>query len=224
VNIGSQASQQDVLATLAGTDTYWVQADRLDWITIPGSAVTLHSPSGATRNGRVIKRLGNLEEKGRMARILIAVNDPLCLTAENQERTPLLLGQYVRVDVQGRELEQVYSIPRSALRENHRIWIAAPNGTLDIREVDVRWRAEKNILISGNLRDGERLITTDITTPMQNRADCLDDTKFGGGQHPDGHSAGWWCDFREKHQAGVPARRRARHGECECALPRCQPR
>jgi len=171
VNIGSQASQQDVLATLAGTDTYWVQAsvpvDRLDWITIPGSAVTLHSPSGATREGRVIKRLGNLEEKGRMARILIAVDDPLCLTPKNQDCTPLLLGQYVRADVKGRELEQVYSIPRSALRENRLVWIASPNGTLDIREVDVRWRAEKNILISGNLRDGERLITTDITTPMQ---------------------------------------------------------
>jgi len=170
VNIGSQASQQDVLATLAGTDRYWVQAsvpvDRLEWITIPGSAVTLHSPSGATREGRVIKRLGNLEEKGRMARILIAVNDPLCLTAENQERTPLLLGQYVRVDVKGRELEQVYSIPRSALRENRLIWIASPNGTLDIREVDVQWRAEKTVLVSGNLSDGERLITTDITTPM----------------------------------------------------------
>ena len=171
VNVGSQASQQDVLATLAGTDTYWVQAsvpvDRLDWITIPGSAVTLHSPSGAIRDGRVIKRLGNLEEKGRMARILIAVDDPLCLTAKNQDCTPLLLGQYVRVDVMGRELEQVYSIPRSALRENRWVWIAAPNDTLDIREVDVRWRAEKNILVSGNLRDGERLITTELTTPMQ---------------------------------------------------------
>ena len=102
-----------------------------------------------------------------MARILIAVDDPLCLTSQNQNCTPLLLGQYIRVDVKGRELEQVYSIPRSALHENRLIWIAAPNSTLDIRKVDVRWRAEKNILISGNLSDGERLITTDITTPMQ---------------------------------------------------------
>ncbi len=171
VNIGSQASQQDVLATLAGTDRYWVQAsvpaDRLPWITIPGSVATLHTSSGATREGLVIKRLGNLEEKGRMARILIAVDDPLCLTSENPECTPLLLGQYVRVDVQGRELEQVYSIPRSALHENRLVWIAAPNSTLELREVDVRWRAEKSVLVSGNLSDGERLITTELTTPMQ---------------------------------------------------------
>ncbi len=171
VNIGSQASQQDVLATLAGTDTYWVQAsvpaDRLQWMTIPGSTATLHTSGGATREGLVIQRLGDLEEKGRMARILIAVDDPLCLTPANEGRTPLLLGQYIRVDVKGSELEQVYSIPRSALHENRLVWIAAPNGTLDIREVDVRWRAEKNILVSGNLSDGERLITTELTTPMQ---------------------------------------------------------
>jgi len=171
VNIGSQASQQDVLATLAGTDTYWVQAsvptDRLQWMTIPGSMATLHTSEGTTREGLVIKRLGNLEEKGRMARILIEINDPLCLTPENKERTPLILGQYVRAEVKGRELEHVFSIPRSALHENSLIWIAAPNSTLDIREVDVRWRAEKNILISGTLQAGERLITTDITTPMQ---------------------------------------------------------
>ena len=171
VNVGSQASQQDVLATLAGTDRYWIQVsipvDRLQWITIPGSTATLYTASGATREGRVIKRLGNLEEKGRMARILIAVEDPLCLQDKNKERPSLLIGQYVRVDVKGLGLEQVYPIPRSALHENRFIWIASPENTLDIREIDVRWRAEKTILISGDLSNGDRLITTELSTPMQ---------------------------------------------------------
>ena len=171
VNVGSQAAQQDILATLAGTDTYWIQVsipvDRLHWITIPGSLATLHTASGATREGHVIKRLGNLEEKGRMARILIAVDDPLCLKPENKNATSLLIGQYVRVDVRGLELEQVYAIPRNALHENRFIWIASPENTLDIREIDVRWRAEKTILISGNVSNGDRLITTELTTPMQ---------------------------------------------------------
>jgi len=171
VNVGSQASLQDVLANLAGTDAYWVlvsiPVDRLGWVKVPGSSARIISPSGAVREGRVIKLLADLEEKGRMARLLIEVRDPLCLLPENADRTPLLIGEYVRAEISGRELQQVYSIPRKALHNNQNIWIATPDNTLDIRRVDVLWRDEQRILVRDSMRAGERLIVSDLTAPIQ---------------------------------------------------------
>lgn len=172
VNVGSQASES--LAKLVGTDRYWVQAsipvDQLRWITIPGSTATLVSASGAKHPGSVIKLLGNLEEKGRMARILIEVADPLCLKPENAGKVPLLLGEFVRAEVSGRELNGVYRIPRNALHEDKQIWIAAPDNTLDIRQVSVLWRGKSSALIADGPNEGELLVISDITTPMQGLA------------------------------------------------------
>lgn len=170
INIGSQASLQDVLAHLAGTDSYWVQVsipvDRLDWIEIPGSAARIISNSGAVRDGRVIRLLGDLEEKGRMARLLVEVRDPLCILPEQAGQKSLLLGEYVRTEISGRRLEQVFTIPRKALRENSAVWIAGEDGRLDIRHAEVLWRDAEQVIIRDGFRDGERLIVSDLTAPV----------------------------------------------------------
>jgi len=174
VNVGSQvASTQDRLATLTGTDTYWVQVsipvDRIEWVEIPGSAVNLISPSGAVRTGRVIKLLGDLEEQGRMARLLVEVNDPLCLTSENADSKPLLLGEYVKAEVSGRTLSDVFRIPRNALKENNHIWIAN-NDTLLEHSVNVLWRDAEQVLIRDGLKDGQLLIISDLSAPVPGMA------------------------------------------------------
>lgn len=170
VNIGSQASQQDVLAELAGTDAYWitvsVPVDRIPWITIPGSRALIYSTGNSVREGTVIRLLGDLEEKGRMARVLIEVKDPLALQPENSGRKPLLIGEYVRADIEGKVLNEVFSIPRSALRENSQVWLATGTNTLAIRSVDVVWRDADRVIVSNNLTAGETLIISDITAPI----------------------------------------------------------
>lgn len=170
VNIGSQTTPAGQLARLAGTDTYWIKVsipvDRLPWLEIPGSDVKVSSGSGAVRHGRVIKLLGDLEEKGRMARLLVEIDDPLCLRPENADKKPLLLGEFVRAEISGREQENVCRIPRNALHENRFVWIAQ-NDKLDIREVGILWRDAEQVLVCNGVADGEQLIVSDMTTPIQ---------------------------------------------------------
>lgn len=170
VHIGSQASLQTELAELVGTDAYWIQVsisvDRLSWVSVPGSNVQITSASGAKREGKVIKLMGNLEEKGRMARLLVEVEDPLCLKPENADKKPLLLGEYVRVVIEGRELSDAFTIPRSSLRENSQIWIATKDHKLDIRTIEVLWRDSEKVILRDGLNDGDLLITSDINIPI----------------------------------------------------------
>jgi RND family efflux transporter MFP subunit len=170
VYVGSQAALQSELGMLVGTDVYWVTVsiavDRLRWVDIPGSRARLISASGAARDGTVIKLLGDLEETGRMARLLVEVQDPLCIRPENSGQRPLLLGEYVQVEIEGKRLENVFKIPRLALRENSSVWIAA-GGRLDIRKVAVIWRDLDQVIIRDSLKPGEQLIVSDLTAPMQ---------------------------------------------------------
>lgn len=169
-NLGSQAAQQDELAELAGTDAYWVTVsipvDRIEWVTIPGSTARIYSGNQSIREGKVIKLLGSLEEKGRMARLLIEVKDPLAQLPENAGKKPLLIGEYVRADIDGRVLDHVFSIPRNALRENSQIWLASADDKLDSRKVEVLWRDADRALIKEGLSDGDKLIVSDITAPI----------------------------------------------------------
>jgi RND family efflux transporter MFP subunit len=180
VDVGSQVSSQEQLAELVGTDIYWIQAsipvDRLNWIRIPrqtsetGSKVRIFHRNEYEHSGTVIKLLGDLEQEGRMARVLIEVRDPLGLSAKEKEQLPLLIGEYLRLEIQGRQLDNVYRIPRSALRENTRIWVASSNDTLKIREVDVLWRDTQTVLFRDGLEPGDRLIVSELPTPVESMA------------------------------------------------------
>ncbi|MDF7801624.1 efflux RND transporter periplasmic adaptor subunit [Pontiellaceae bacterium B1224] len=170
VNIGSQANLTSQLGELIGTDAYWITisipVDRLSWVTIPGSSVEIQSMSGAVRTGTVIKLMGSLEEKGRMARLLVEVKDPLCLTPENADKKPLLLGEFVQTIIDGTELEEVFSIPRNSLREGSVVWIATDDQKLAIREVEVLWRDADQVLFRDGLNNGDQIIISDINTPI----------------------------------------------------------
>lgn len=170
VEIGSRVSITDTLATLVDTREYWVEAtvavDRLPWITLPskeggGSTVRIRSQaSGAEREGRILRLRGDLEEQGRMARMQISLPGPL-----EASPAPILLGEYVRLDIEGRRLENVIRLPRAALRDNDTVW-TVHNATLAIRPVKVAWRDTDWVLISGGLDSGETVVTSDLGTPI----------------------------------------------------------
>jgi RND family efflux transporter MFP subunit len=176
VDIGSQVSGQEKLAELVGTDEYWIQAsipvDRLSWIKIPrnsaesGSKVRIFYRNADERTGRVIKLLAALETEGRMARILVAVKDPLGLTTAGKNQLPLLIGEYVRIEIEGRQLQNVFRIPRAALRDDANLWIVSNDGELEIRNVEIIWRDTQTVLLRQGLEPGDRLIVSDLPSPI----------------------------------------------------------
>jgi RND family efflux transporter MFP subunit len=177
VNLGSQVTEQQSLADLVGTDTYWVQAsipvERLSWIGIPQNlgdpASTAHIFYARVfkREGRVIRLMGDLSDGGRMARILIEVNDPLGLDQATNKQPPLLIGDYVHVQITGNILENVYQIPRTALRDNTFIWIMNEHSQLEIKEIHPVWREVDTVLIDGGIEPGQLLVITDLSAPVE---------------------------------------------------------
>lgn len=183
VDLGSHVSPGGRLATLYGTDTYWVEilvpVDELQWIDVPrtatgrGSEVRIfHRPSWGEKHrlGRVLRIMPGLESASRMARLIVEIDDPLCLAPANAGLPPVTIGAYVRAEIHGATVENIFAIPRTALRDETKIWIMTPADTLDIREIDAIWSDGEKVYARADAVDGERLIVSDLNTPVRGMA------------------------------------------------------
>lgn len=180
VNLGSQVTTQEKLADLVGTDAYWVQVslpvEKLRWIQVPngqskhGSQAKIMYRRENVRQGRVVRLLPDLSKEGRMARLLIEVQDPLDLQAKGKKRPMLLIGEYVRVSIEGEELSGVYRIPRPALRNDSEVWLVDDDNRLAIRTVKIIWRDEDSVVVQDGIEPGERLVVSDLAAPIAGMA------------------------------------------------------
>lgn len=177
VKLGDQATPQTVLGRLVGTDAYWVRTsiptDQIRWIHVPNgddvvTTAEIQIGTGAAREGRVLKLLSDLEPVGRMARLLVQIDDPLDLCSAGESRKPVLLGEYVRVEIQGRTIEDVFVVPRYAVRENRELWLLDDDDKLHIQNASVIWKDTDNAVLT-DVAPGSRLIVSDLAAPVEGR-------------------------------------------------------
>lgn len=177
VNIGSQIAPGDNLGRLVGIDEYWIVAtvpvSKLPWISFPGidnpegSEVKIRNHTaredGHFRTGYVYRLIGALEDQTRLARILITVPDPLSSPGVPQKLPPLIIGSFVEVNIIGNEVENVVRLNRDYTRKNNTVWIMEGD-TLNIKDINIRFQDARYAYISEGLEDGEKIVTTNLTT------------------------------------------------------------
>lgn len=176
VDLGQYVTNQNVVARMVGTDSFWVRVSipvaALEWVAREEgkSHATVRMDVGQgqviEKPAHLVRLLGDLDPRGRLARVLVEVEDPLDLELPLAERRPLLLGSFVEVIIEGRDLEDVALIPRIALREGDTVWIMKPDDTLEVRPVEPTWRGPEKVYVRNQLEAGERLITSRIATPV----------------------------------------------------------
>ncbi|MGF1529461.1 MAG: efflux RND transporter periplasmic adaptor subunit [Candidatus Competibacterales bacterium] len=186
VDRGAQVTPSTTLATLVGTDQFWLEVtvplEDLTWIDLPsprdsgavGSPVRVYADDpwgqGVHRTGRVLRRAAALTDDSRMAVLYIAIDDPLSLDPEGEGLPPLLLGTFVRAEIQGRPVANAVALDRALLRDGDRVWLLTPDDTLAIRPVTVAHRGLERVLITRGLNPGERVIRSDLPVAVAGMA------------------------------------------------------
>ncbi len=180
VGVGSQVSRGQSLGRLVSVDSYWVTAtvplDKLSRIQFgegsapAGSRVVLRSratwPEGATREGRVDRLIGALDENTRLARVNVVVEDPLARQASANDQPPLIIGALLEVTIEGAPLAGVVRLERSYLRENNTVWVN-DDGELRIAAVDVVFSDARHVYIRDGLADGAAVVTTGLSAIVE---------------------------------------------------------
>ena len=101
-----------------------------------------------------------LDEATRAITFTVEVKNPLEKFSPGVH-PPLLSGMFVRVRIRGITVQDVFVIPRSALRPGNRVYIF-DNGLLDVRPVEVIRKGKDEVVIGNGLQESEKLILSAI--------------------------------------------------------------
>jgi len=169
VDIGQHINMGVPVAMIYSTDLAEIEVGvpigELLWINIPGAAATvklnLDEGTQFQWEGRVDRTLGVIDERERLARVVVQVKRPF--DKRSEKGLDLSIGTFIEVEIEGREINDVIPMPRRAIREGSTVWIARPDSTLDIREVIIKRLTPTEALISDGVQPGERVILSQVS-------------------------------------------------------------
>jgi len=168
ISPGQLVGPASQLAVLFNTDLVEIEIglplSDLAWLEIPGAPAKITLEAGGDQTvwtGSVDRSVGVIEEISRLARVVVRVKEPFQQQASTAPE--LAIGSFVTVQIEGRPINQVFPIPRSALHENRTVWIANPDSTLDIRRVQLARMSSTEAYVTSGLNQDEHLILTQIS-------------------------------------------------------------
>ncbi|MCB0330546.1 MAG: efflux RND transporter periplasmic adaptor subunit [Bdellovibrionales bacterium] len=180
VEIGRYVGPQENIAMVVSTREFEIEVQvprsELRWLpslvnnessSLPATIVQrLKDGLEYRKEGRAVKLLSDVDSAGRMAKVRVLVDDPLTVSSEHE--LPLLVGTYVEVLIQGKEVEGVYAIPQRAVREGGVIWTVSDQNTLQSYKVEIVLSAPKTVYARGaNLPSALKVITNALPGALE---------------------------------------------------------
>ena len=174
VDLGQFINKGSTLAQIYAIDTAEVRLpfnnQQLGFVALPGvgdnhsSPVVFSADVGGTEyqwEGNITRSEGAIDASSRQLYMIAEVDNPYNLQSD---RPPLRVGQYVTAKVTGKVLNDVYVIPRAALREEREVLIVDELNTLQSRSVNVVWKDAETAVIDQGLNDGDVISITALGT------------------------------------------------------------
>ncbi|VAX01709.1 Membrane fusion protein of RND family multidrug efflux pump [hydrothermal vent metagenome] len=114
----------------------------------------------------IVRSEGMVDQRDRLVYLVAQVKDPYTIVSEYPNRPPLAFGLYVDAIIEGRAFDNIIKIPRDALRNEHHVWLATAENTLEIKKITLLHKGIDSIYISSGISTGDRIIITplDIVT------------------------------------------------------------
>lgn len=178
VDLGQYVVVGQSVGSAYGVDVMEIEVpledDELKWFYIPLNSVqsgegNYENFADATVNanfagksyswrGKVVRTTGQIDRKSRMISVIVQVRDAV---NPDSGKPPLLPGAFTEVFIEGKVLEDVFILPRSAVHNDNEVWIADGN-SLRIEDVDVARFDKEYAYITSGISAGQEIITTPL--------------------------------------------------------------
>jgi RND family efflux transporter MFP subunit len=197
VDLGQFVAPGTVLGTVFATDIAEIRLPLTDedlaFIDLPlatgsrtdeGPEVTLTAMQRGREqqwHARIVRSEGVVDENSRVTYAVARIDDPYRLHTEG---TPLPMGTFVSAAIRGQPLDDVYEVPRYALRGSDELLFLDADDTVRIHSVKIVHADAENAYIGEGVQPGERIVLTAIEAPfngMPVRVSGEDDTAPGLG-------------------------------------------
>ncbi len=130
----------------------------------PRLKVTLttgNSERGGQWQAEIIRTEGVIDERSRVTYAVAQVVDPYGVLGKS-DQAELKVGTFVRAEIQGRRVNNVFKLPRSVLRSDNTVLVASADRKLEIRPVNVLRAEPRWVYIRDGIVDGDMVITTTL--------------------------------------------------------------
>ncbi len=178
VDLGQFVSRGNPVATIFATDYAEIRlpiaSQQLSYLDIsitgelasdPPSPVTVTGELGNTKfiwTGKLVRTEAEIDSRSRMIYAVARIrNDELA------DMPRLVIGLFVQAEIQGRLIEQVIRLPRSALRDANQVLVVNVDSRLSFRQVTVLRVEHDEVLISHGLDNGERVCVSPLQTVVE---------------------------------------------------------
>lgn len=109
--------------------------------------------------GRLVRTEAEIDSRSRMLyAIARVVEDP------DSDQPSLPVGLFVQAEIEGRQVDSVVSLPRTALRNETQVLVVDRENRLRYRNVELLRFEQDTVLISGGLNEGELINISPIQT------------------------------------------------------------
>ena len=113
----------------------------------------------ATWQAVLVRSEGTIEQSSRAQYLVAQVSDPYNIKRRN-DRMPLLIGSFVQAKVSGKTINDVYPLPRNALRSNNRVATVDSDQRLKLFAVDYLFEDRSNYYINKGLEGQVEIVTS----------------------------------------------------------------
>jgi multidrug efflux system membrane fusion protein len=130
----------------------------------PQPEVVLSADYGGKRfswKGRIVRTEGELDPRTRMIHAVARVEDPYG-RGDDPTRPPFAVGLFVEAEIEGRLVDDIYTLPRAALRGNNRVVVVDGESRARLRPITLLQQLPDRVLVASGLEPGDRVVTSPL--------------------------------------------------------------
>ncbi len=128
-----------------------------------GPTVDLIAAIGSSEyrwGGRVVRSEAAIDPRTRQMHVVAQVENPF--GHQQVGVPPLRIGQFVKAEIHGRTLHNVFLVPREAVLNGDEILIAGADQRIQRRTIKTLWQQAEHLIVSSGIDSGEQVITTPL--------------------------------------------------------------
>lgn len=118
-----------------------------------------------TWEGKIVRTEGELDPQTRMINVIAQVEAPY--QVREDDRPPLAVGLFVEAEIAGKEVDNIYILPRAAMQTENQVYIIDENNQLEFREVDVLRIIGEKVYVRSGFATGETICLSSVNNAIR---------------------------------------------------------
>jgi multidrug efflux system membrane fusion protein len=125
---------------------------------LPGVTLTKqHGIQKHSWHGKIIRTESAIDTRTRQLVVVAQVDDPY--RRREDGTPPFRIGDFFEAEISGKLMQDVYTIPRTAVREGDKVIVIDAENRLRYREIEIIWGDRDNVVVNQGLAPGDTICT-----------------------------------------------------------------